>query len=101
VLARVGAGAARLTAQCFQIVICRPDGLELMITWDGETHLIAYARDGATPSTAWTRIAAIPTPRHEATGDFVIDFRVKAFEERSRLYAENHFDPDAARSKLP
>jgi hypothetical protein len=100
VLERVDSGAGHLAAQCFRVVISRPDGLELMITWDGEIHLIAYVRDGAAPSTAWTRLAAIPTPRHEATGDFVIDFRAEAFEERSRLYVERHFDPDAAQRKL-
>jgi hypothetical protein len=72
--------AAHIAGTTFRIVIGRPDDLEVQVAWDGEPHLIAYVRRTGDATTAWTRCAAIPVPKHEATGEHVIDYRPEAFE---------------------
>jgi hypothetical protein len=94
------AGGERVVASPFSTVFNRSDGLDLRVTWDGDTHLIAHVRETGSPTGMWVRCAAIPTPRDSVTGEYVIDFRAEAFAERAQLYADRYFDPAEARRKL-
>lgn len=95
----VDRGDPHATTPGLTVTFSHPSGLDVMVTWDGETHLIAYVREAASPEADWTRCNAIPCPRH-STGAYVIEYSRHAFEQRARRYFEHHFDAAAASEKL-